>query len=43
MITSYETLAGYELQKVPKLNSQSKEPSSDWKLMSFSEQSIKKR
>ena len=38
MITSYETLVGYELQKVPKLNSQSKETSFDSKLMSFGEQ-----
>ena len=38
MITSYETLVCYELQKVAKLNSLSKEPSFDPKLMSFGEQ-----
>ena len=38
MIASYETLVGYELQKVPKLNSQSKEPCFHSKLMSFDEQ-----
>ena len=38
MITSYEKLVGYELQKVPKFNSQSKEPSFDSKLMSLGEQ-----
>ena len=38
MIISYGTLVGYELQKVPKLNSQSEEPSFDSKLMSFGEQ-----
>ena len=37
MITSYETLVGYELQKGPKLNSQFKEPSFDSKLMIFDE------
>ena len=37
MITSYETLVGYGLQKMPKLNSQSKEPSFESKLMSFGE------
>ena len=36
-MTSYDTLVGYELQKVPKLNTQSKEPSFDSKLMSFGE------
>ena len=38
MITSYDTLVSYELQKVPKLNSQSKEPSFVSKLMIFGEQ-----
>ena len=38
MITSYETLVGYELQKAPKLNNQSKEPSFYSKRMSFGEQ-----
>ena len=39
MVTSYETLVGYDLQKVPKFNSQVKEPCSDSKLMSRHEQS----
>ena len=38
MITSYKNLVGFELQKVPKLNGQSKEPSFDLKLMSFGKQ-----
>ena len=38
MITSYETLVGYELQKVPKFNRQSKESSFVSKLMSLYEQ-----
>ena len=38
MMTSYETLVGYELQIVPKFNSQIKEPSFDSKLMSLYEQ-----
>ena len=38
MMTSYETLGYYELQNVPKFNSQIKEPSFDSKLMSLREQ-----
>ena len=38
MMTSYKTLVGYELQNVPKFNSQIKEPSSNSKLMSLHEQ-----
>ena len=41
-MTSYETLAGYELQNVPKFNSQINVPSSDSKLMSLREQSYTK-
>ena len=38
MITCYETLVGYALEKAPKLNSKSKELSFDSKLMSLCEQ-----
>ena len=38
MNNTYETLVGYDLQKVPKFNSQSKEPSFDSKLMSLGAQ-----
>ena len=38
MITSYETLVGYELQNMPKSKIQFKEASSDSKLMSLYEQ-----
>ena len=37
-MTSYDTLVGYDLQNVPKFNSQFKEPISDSKLMSLYEQ-----
>ena len=37
MVTSYETLVGYELHNVPKFSSQIKEPSFDSKLMSLHE------
>ena len=42
MITSYETLVGYELKNVPKFNSQIKELTFDSKLMSLREQFYKK-
>ena len=42
-MTSYETLVGYELQNVPKFNSQIKEPSSNSKLMSLHEQFYTKK
>ena len=38
MMSPYETLVGYELQNVPKFNSQIKEENFDSKLMSPCEQ-----
>ena len=38
MMTSYETLVGYELQNMTKFNDQIKDPSFDSKLMSLHEQ-----
>ena len=38
MMTSYETRVDYELENVPKFNSQMKEPSFDLKFMSLREQ-----
>ena len=42
MLTSDETLVGFEIQNVPKFNSQIKEPRSDSKLMTLREQFYEK-